>query len=168
LLTPAIAIDSSGQVQQMRVDQEHTGQEQVAHEQVQHHQPVSAHHSRSRRARPFGRLFVVLAIAIGATVAAAPAASAYPSWYQPNGCTAPGFLSSWNTKFRTACNRHDICYDWELNWLGEPGRLTCDIRFLNAMNATCGWDFGCRTMAGVYYSSVRTFGWPFFNNPWLN
>jgi hypothetical protein len=125
---------------------------------------------RRRRWRPFGRLTVVLMIMIGATVLAAPAASAAPSWYHPNGCTAPGFLSSWNAKFNSACNAHDICYDWELNWYGELGRATCDGRFLAAMNATCGggWNVQCRGMAGTYYTAVRTFGAPFFNNPWLN
>lgn len=111
---------------------------------------------------------MVLAVIVGATVVAAPAALAYPSWYHPNGCTAPGFLSSWNGKFRSACDAHDVCYDWELNWYLEPGRLTCDIRFLNAMNAKCGGDAGCRAMAATYFAAVRTFGRPFFNNPWLN
>ncbi len=118
--------------------------------------------------QPFARLATVLALVAGATVVAAPAALAYPSWYHPNGCTAPGFLSSWNTKFRSACDAHDICYDWELNWYLEPGRLTCDVRFLNAMNATCGRDAGCRAMASTYFAVVRVAGRPFFNNPFLN
>jgi len=122
-----------------------------------------------RRWRRLSRLAVVLTVIVGATVIVAPAASAYPSWYHPNGCTSPGFLSSWNNKFRSACDRHDVCYDWELNWAGETGRAICDGRFLTAMNATCsGWDLACRGMAATYYTAVRTFGAPFFNNPWLN
>lgn len=119
--------------------------------------------------RAFSRCAVVVALIAGSLVVVAPAASAYPSWYQPNGCTAPGFLSTWNNKFRSACNRHDVCYDWELNWAGEWGRATCDGRFLANMNATCsGWDVACRGAAAGYYTAVRTFGGPFFNNPWLN
>lgn len=119
------------------------------------------------------RLLAVLAVMLGATIAVAPAASAYPSWYVPNGCTAPsiGHLASRNVEFRGPCNRHDVCYDWSNN-----SRLTCDNIFLNEMRGVCvnryaAWSWGriaCVNDSNIYYTAVRTFGAPFYRNPWLN
>lgn len=133
---------------------------------------------RRRWGRAIFQLFATVALLMGLTIATAPAASAYPGWYVPNGCTAPsiGHLASRKVEFRSACNRHDICYDWELNWMGEPGRIICDSNFYNAMITTCNnrygaWTWGrtaCYSDAVIFHGAVRTFGGPFFNNPWLN
>lgn len=117
------------------------------------------------------RLLAAVILVLGVSVAAAPAASAAP--YVPNGCSAPGFLVAQNALFRPACNAHDICYDFTEARNGEAGRARCDLRFLGAMNGICWNNFWwssallgpCYGWANTYFTAVRVFGGPYFNNP---
>lgn len=131
--------------------------------------------TRSRGGR-LARLLTAVVLMLGIGVVVAPAASAYPGWYRPNGCSAPQFLdNNVSAFFRSACNAHDVCYDWVENRNGSAGRLRCDNRFKDAMIALCDRGtpagilrLGCWEWAWTYYGAVRTFGGPYFNNPYKN
>lgn len=128
------------------------------------------------RPRMIVRLLAVVVLMLGTSIVVAPAASAYPSWYRPNGCSAPQFLdNNVSAFFRSACNTHDVCYDWVENRNGNAGRLRCDNRFKDNMIALCDRGtpagilrLGCWEWAWTYYGAVRAFGGPYFNNPYKN
>lgn len=138
-----------------------------------------ARHSR-RTLRSLLTAFVALMAVAGLMVVAAPAASAVPPGYRPNGCTlSPD--RGWTPvyfDFKSACDAHDYCYDDMWYGPGENGRYACDIYFVNRMSAWCNntysawylaWERGkCGALAQVYFGAVRVAGKPYFNNPNLN
>ena len=64
-----------------------------------------------------------------------------------------GFMGA---DFRSACYRHDVCYQTS----GMP-RAYCDRRLYNEMSAACSrsaWPQGCRFVGGFMYGATRVFG----------
>ncbi len=133
------------------------------------------------------RIFAVLSafvLIFAGSVATAPPALAHGAG--SNGCTLSPDSSSIPVyyNFHNQCDRHDWCYDrlwYGLGWYnpfngGWTGRLACDNMFLREMAAWCGNYYptnvtrrvACVGVASAYYTAVRNFGGPFFNNPWLN
>jgi hypothetical protein len=112
--------------------------------------------------------FTALLWAIPADVNAGPRSSDSCPWWRPCG---PGETYGGNklvpqgargVDFRSACQRHDDCYD-------TPGvcRKDCDKQLLHDMLALCdeaGNPHGSRLRAYTGYISVRLFGGPSFNN----
>jgi len=123
----------------------------------------------------------VLAGVIGVTASSSDTASAtttsgvnatpYNNTYHPwttDGCSV---VPDWGTSgfypyawfdFNHACIHHDGCY--RNRW---ADRATCDLWFLNDMNASCNaihpwWNVpnrtSCKGMASLYYTGVRTLG----------
>ena len=140
---------------------------------------------KSRIARAVASLLLASSFAVTANLAfSAATAEALPPGYSPNGCTTGPVQPGYNETFRCQCNRHDYCYDelwYGWGWYnptngGWTGRLACDNLFHSEMRAKCGTDYSwswprryaCYTAAAAYYQAVRTFGAPFFANPYLN
>jgi hypothetical protein len=119
------------------------------------------------------RLGLALFLAVGAFVLVlgssggnTPAASAEPV----NACGVPGFDvpdSGDVFDFTAACQAHDDCY---AAGGGILARARCDSNFLRDMNSWCTSHWAptdsrlarCKSVAAVYYSAVRSFGWLFF------
>ncbi|MFV0306673.1 MAG: phospholipase A2 [Desertimonas sp.] len=95
-----------------------------------------------------------------------------------NGCTLSPDSLSWPVyyNFHHQCDRHDWCYDQLWFGGGYWGRLGCDNMFHREMRSWCAgqyrWNlparYACYGVAATYYTAVRKFGGPYFNNPWLN
>lgn len=132
---------------------------------------TTAHRPRGRRRATTVLAAILAAVAVGAI--AAPAASAHGPGQ--NGCTAVPD-SSWYFDFHAVCDRHDRCYDQLWYGGGYSGRLACDRLFHREMNDSCYRDFPagserrkrCFRKADEYYTGVRLFGGPAFNNPNIN
>lgn len=140
---------------------------------------------QDRIVRVAASLLLACSISIGASaVLSATPAEALPAGYSPNGCTTGPIQPGYNETFRGQCNRHDYCYDelwYGWGWYnplngGWTGRLSCDNLFHSEMRTKCANDFSwswsrryaCYGAALVYYQAVRSFGGPFFANPYLN
>lgn len=139
-----------------------------------------------------GRVLIALLVSMGSLaglgiVSASPASAHNPvTRTSPNGCTLSPDSSPVPVyyNFHDVCDRHDLCYDqlwFGRGWYnpfngGWAGRLACDNMFHNEMRTWCGnqywwsWQrrYTCYGVAATYYTAVRNFGGPFFDNPYLN
>jgi hypothetical protein len=65
--------------------------------------------------------------------------------------------------FSGACDRHDVCYSSDVD------RLTCDLILLRELRQACNvypenssLRLTCYTVASIYFTGVRLFGWTFY------
>ncbi|XP_048258415.1 uncharacterized protein LOC125383709 [Haliotis rufescens] len=86
-----------------------------------------------------------------------------------NGCSVPYKWIPFKNTFRTACNRHDVCYSCAAAY--GISKASCDRRFLLSMNKICTKKFWlpyCRTASLAYYSAVAIKGRRYFSKSALS
>jgi len=93
-----------------------------------------------------------------------------PRWHanawETNGCSGVMDSQRGVFHFEHACDHHDGCYRQTWGW-----RISCDDDFYKNMEVSCkhNWAWwnpartACRGVKEVYYTGVRTFGWPYYN-----
>lgn len=94
--------------------------------------------------------------------------------WKPDGCSMPywagfvipdllggmskGNIDYWNSRFKQACDNHDLCYG--THGVGG-GQASCDSGFLNEMlsrDCNNSTDKVCVEVARIYYGGVATLG----------
>ncbi len=78
--------------------------------------------------------------------------------WKPDGCSTPSEVSSvlgstYNTRFKNACDQHDICYA-----TAGQTKASCDVQFKSDMDRICGLDLTCRDIATLYAGAVLVGG----------